>query len=77
MPQAWIGRRLSGNDVQLRPLQIAVPIYARASHGRERPNYVTQTQSPEPFSSLELADRHIVSVVIGARQRCVVHVERD
>ena len=41
------------------------------------PNYVTQTRSPEPFSSLELADSHIVSVVIGARQRRVVHVERD
>lgn len=41
------------------------------------PNYVTQTRSPETFRSLELADSHIVSVVIGARQRRVVHVERD
>ena len=40
------------------------------------PNYVTQTRSPEPFSSLELADSDIVSVVIGARQRRVVHAER-
>jgi hypothetical protein len=41
------------------------------------PNYITQTRSLEPFSSLELADSHILSVVIGARHRCVVHVERN